>query len=83
MEGAIAALREMREPGEVALVVNEITTVSRAALSDGYATMVISTPLAALCRETIELMVRSVMNGQTQQLGQRFLEPQIYLPPSV
>lgn len=83
MEGAIAALREMREPGEVALVVNEITTVSRAALSDGYATMVISTPLAALCRETIELMVRSVMNGQTQQLGQRFVEPQIYLPPSV
>lgn len=83
MEGAIQALREMRQPGDVALVVNEITTASRAALSDGYVTMVISTPLATLCRETVDLMVRSVKDGRAPVPGQRFLEPQILLPPSV
>lgn len=83
MEGAIAALRESRPPGDVALVVNELTSVSRAALSDGYATMVISTPLPMLCRDTVEFMVRAVLNGQTAVPGQHFLEPQIFLPPSV
>ncbi|WP_040587473.1 LacI family DNA-binding transcriptional regulator [Allomesorhizobium alhagi] len=83
MEGAISALREARAPGEVALVVNELTSISRKALSDRYATMVISTPLAELCRETVELMVRAVRNGPAQAPGRRFLEPQIFLPPSV
>ena len=36
MEGAIAALREARAPGEVTLVVNEITPESRSALADRY-----------------------------------------------
>lgn len=44
MEGAIAALREARQPGEVALVVNELTPESRSALIDRHVTMVIATP---------------------------------------
>ena len=83
MEGAIAALRETRPPGDIALVVNELTSVSRAALSDGYATMVIGTPLSTLCRDTVEFMVRAVVSGQARVPGQHFLEPQIFLPPSV
>ena len=35
MEGAVAAMRETRPPGKVALIVNELTGVSRAALLDG------------------------------------------------
>lgn len=83
MEGAIAALREMRAPGEVALIVNELTSVSRAALSDGYATMVIGTPLEQLCRDTVELMARSVLQGHVQIPDAHFLEPQLFLPPSI
>jgi LacI family transcriptional regulator len=83
MEGAIAALREARPPGKVALVVNELTPESRAALADGYVTMVISTPLRALCRTLIDHMIHVQLEGALRTPGQVFLEPRIYLPESV
>jgi LacI family transcriptional regulator len=83
MEGAIAALREARAPGDVALVVNEITPESRAALADRYVAMVIATPLERLCRDLVRLMVTAVQNGTTPVPGQHFLRPDLYLPESV
>lgn len=83
MEGAIAALRESVKPQEVAMVVNELTEDSRAALADGYVTMVISTPLRQLCIDLVEMMVKSVKNGGAAVPGQAFLQPQIYLPESI
>lgn len=83
MEGAIAALRETRPPGKLVLVVNELTADSRAALSDGYATMVIATPLADLCRDLVDFMVKSVREGMSPVPGQHFLEPRLYTPESV
>lgn len=80
MEGAIAALREMRKPNEVALVVNELTDESRAALDDGYVVMAICTPVDTLCRDLIELMVQAVQSGGDGIVGQHFLQPRIYLP---
>ena len=83
MEGAIAALREVRPPGAVALVVNEITLESSAALADGYVQMVISTPLAQLCRDLVEMSVRAIDRGEDGTVGQHFLEPRIILPEMV
>ncbi len=83
MEGAIAALREVRAPGEVALIVNELTPESRAALQDRYVVMVISTPLAALCRDLMGLMRDAVRSGGSDILGQHFLQPEIYVGESV
>lgn len=83
MEGAIAALRETVRPHDVAMVVNELTAESRAALADGYVTMVISTPLRQLCEELVELMVNSVKNGGAALPGQAFMQPQVYLPESL
>jgi LacI family transcriptional regulator len=83
MEGAIAALREARQPGEVALVVNEITPESRSALTDRYVTMVIATPLAALCRELMGLMSEAVLRGVSDATGQHFMAPNLILPESV
>jgi len=83
MEGAIAALREARKPREVALVVNEITPESRAALQDHFVTLAISTPLAQMCREVIDQMVQSCEQGISDIRGQRFLEPRLYLPESI
>lgn len=80
MEGAIAALREVRPPGAVKLVVNELTPDSRAALQDRYVTMVISTPLDALCRDLLALMLDAVQSGGSAVLGQHFLQPVVYLP---
>lgn len=83
MEGAIAALREARHPGEVALVVNELTPESRAALISRYVTMVIGTPLPRLCTDLVALAADAVQNGITPVQGQHFLPPDLYLPESV
>lgn len=83
MEGAIAALREMRAPEEVALVVNEVTAESRAGLLDGYVRMVMSTPLRRLCREMVDLMITAQQTPEDGIVGQHFLDPMIVLPEIV
>ncbi|WP_102227081.1 LacI family DNA-binding transcriptional regulator [Acidimangrovimonas sediminis] len=83
MEGAIAALREARPPGKVALVVNELTAASQAALSERYVSMAISTPLPELCRTLVDLMIASVLTPTPGIVGQSFVEPQIHVPESV
>lgn len=79
MEGAIAALRETHATPRVALVVNELTADSRAALGDGYATLVISTPLATLCDQVVEAMIRARAGGDDGVAGQQFLDPHLVL----
>lgn len=79
MEGAIAALREAHSSPRVALVVNEVTKESRAALVDGYALMVIRTPTQELCADLVGLMVRSVKQGDDGISGQHFLEPHLVI----
>ena len=74
------ALREERLPGEVAVIVPELTGISRHGLSDRFLTMSISTPVDTLCRDVVELMVRSKQSDTPNLLGEYFLEPQIYLP---
>ncbi|WP_196259640.1 LacI family DNA-binding transcriptional regulator [Pelagibacterium limicola] len=83
MEGAIAALREVRAPGEVALIVNEITPESRAALSDRYLLMAIRTPLEILCQDLVALMVDATRGNRDSLPGQRFLEPYLCFPESM
>ncbi|MFZ7091362.1 LacI family DNA-binding transcriptional regulator [Primorskyibacter sp. 2E233] len=80
MEGAIAALREVHETPKVALVVNELTAESRAALIDGYAVMAIATPLPALCKELVDLMTKATRHEDDGIAGQHFLDPLIILP---
>lgn len=83
MEGAIAALREVRSAGEVALIVNELTPESRSALISHEVTMVIATPLQRLCADLIALASDAVQNGVPSVSGQHFLQPDLYLPESV
>ena len=80
MEGAIAAFREAREPGEVHLVVNELTAESRAGLLDGYVTMIIATPLPQLCSDLIGLMISESAGVLDDTVSQHFMEPRIILP---
>jgi hypothetical protein len=79
----VAALREVREPGEVELVVNELTPESRSALSDRYALMTICTPLEAFSRELVSLMLNAAGGTREGLPGKRFLEPNLYLPQSI
>lgn len=80
MEGAIAALREVRPPGKVRLVVNEVTTDSRAGLLDGYVQMAISTPLRDVCQSMIDLAIKACSDPNSTSVEQYFLDPRIILP---
>ncbi len=83
MEGAIQALREVRQRGQVALVVNELTPESRTALSDGFVTMVISTPLRQLCTDLVRMMAAQRLGEGGQGHSQHFLDPVLHVPESV
>ena len=60
MQGAIEAAREEGVAGKVAIVCNELTPQTRAALIDGILTAVISTPTALLATRTVEAMSRAL-----------------------
>lgn len=83
MEGAIAALQQARKPGEVALVVNELTAESRAGLAQGWVTLVDATPLPDLCREVLGLMLRAVRDRGGGGAGQVFLPVQLHVAESI
>ena len=80
MEGAMQALREVRAPGDVALVVNELTPESRKGLVDRYVTMVVSTPLDDLCREMIDLMGHVATSHEYVPPSQVFMDSIVTLP---
>ncbi|MGI9426120.1 MAG: LacI family DNA-binding transcriptional regulator [Hyphomicrobiaceae bacterium] len=82
MEGAIAALREAREPGEVPLVVHPLTAESRAGLIDRYVTMVISTPVRTLCDRLVQLMKNATLGTSQDIADKHFLQPDLFLPES-
>ncbi len=83
MEGAIAALQQVRKPGDVALVVNELTAESRAGLAMGWVTLVDATPLTDLCRESLTLMTRALRDGGIGSAGQVFLPVQLHVAESI
>jgi len=83
MEGAIAAIREEKRTGEVALIVNELVPESKEGLMDGTVTMAISTPLPALCRELITQMTTAIETGEAGSAGHTFLPLEIYIPENI
>ena len=83
MEGAIAAVRELRPEERCTLIVNELTPESRAALSEGIVTMVIATPLEQLCAALVDHIIRRQLGNEDAMTGGKIFAPQIWLPESV
>ncbi len=79
MEGAIAAIREVRAPGDIALVVNELTPESRAALADRYVTMAMVTPLDEVCDHVFDVGARLKSTAADPMPSQHFLRPGLVL----
>lgn len=75
--------REMRAPGEVALIVNELTEETRRALVDRCAVLLIGTPRETLCRNLVNAMIEATTADAPAKLERNFLQPQVYLPESV
>lgn len=83
MEGAIAAVRDARAEGRVALVVSALTPDSRRGLRGGQVTMVIDTPLEKLCHELIGRMASVVPSAVVANVAPLFLPPDIHVRESV
>ncbi|MGL5010702.1 MAG: LacI family DNA-binding transcriptional regulator [Paracoccaceae bacterium] len=83
MEGAIAALTAQRKPGEVALVVNEMTPESRAGLAAGHVTMTVATPLAALTTALVAQMAAVAFAPVAAAGRPTILPPDLMIPESV
>ena len=83
MEGAISAIREERLSGKLIAVVNELTPESKAALADDVVATVIGTPLPALCKELMSLMMKSVESDETAVPGQSFLPFEIFVSENI
>lgn len=84
MEGAVAALRDSGAAGRVALVVSALTPESRKGLAEGQVTLVIDTPLEALCRELMERMAGAVLSRPAPVGGDvLFLPPAYTLPETL
>jgi len=83
MEGAISAIREERLSGKLIVVVNELTPDSKAALADDVVAMAIGTPLPALCKELMSLMIKSAESDETAVPGQSFLPFEIFVSENI
>jgi LacI family transcriptional regulator len=83
MEGAIAAVRETRKPGDIVLIVNELTPESRKGLQDDVVSVVIGTPVRQMAADLIELMINTVEKGMAETPGQRFFPPMLWTPESI
>ncbi len=83
MEGAVAALREARAAGRLAVVVSELMPESRAGLAEGLVTMAIGTPLVPLCRSVVALMANRLRPGSAEAPPAGFLPFDVFLPESV
>jgi LacI family transcriptional regulator len=67
----------------VTCIVNELTPESMQGLLDRHVSVVMATPLPALCTDLIEMMVHSIENGMAENPGQRFLPIQLWTPESL
>ena len=73
MEGVIAALREEGTARNIVAVCNEITPESRAALAENVMALVLSTPIARLASELVQIMAAAIATPTQDPPGQTFL----------
>jgi LacI family transcriptional regulator len=83
MEGAIAALKAHRKPGEIALVVNELTPESRSGLQSGHVTMAIGTPLDALTRGLVVQMAAAAFQPIAGPRPPVLFAPDLHIAESI
>jgi LacI family transcriptional regulator len=82
-EGVIAAVRGDTAPGSLAVVCNELTPKSRAALIEGVLTAVISTPTALLAERALAAMDRAIEAGPPETATQIVVPFDIFLPTNI
>lgn len=83
MEGAIAAVREIRAQRRLALIVHELTPESRQGLIDGTVAAVLATPLAQVAAQTLGALGAGLGKATGAPTGQLFVQPAIVTPENL
>jgi LacI family transcriptional regulator len=82
-DGLIRALREFKKGPRPIAVCNELRVTIRSALIDGVVDLVLVTPIAALSKRTIEMMVKATSGAETPHVPPVLLPPDIYLSENI
>ena len=83
MEGVIRALREENVGDRLAVVCNEVTPESRAALVDHIVSMVIATPIKLLARTAVAHMARALDPAAANRSDRTFLPFDLVVPENI
>jgi len=83
MEGVIAAAREEPAHDPDAIVCNELTPKTRAALVEGVLTAVIATPTTQLATRTLEAMARAIEAPSGDPPSQILVPFDLYIPTNI
>ena len=81
MEGVIGALRDENAHGRICVVCNELTSVTRAALTDRVITCVIATPRRMLAERAVAAMAAAIDSGAGS--SEEFLPFEIYVSENI
>ena len=83
MEGVIRALREENVHDRLAVVCNEVTPESRAALAEQIVSMVISTPVRLLAKTVVAHMLRALDPSAVNPADRTFVPFDLVVPENV
>ena len=83
IEGVIDAARQETAHAPVAIVCNELTAKTRAALIDGVLTAVISTPTPLLAARAVDAMVRAMEAPAPEPPGQILVPFELYVSENI
>ena len=83
MEGVIRALREEKIGDRLAVICNEVTPESRAALAEQIVSMVISTPIRLLARTAVAHMARALDPAAADPVDRTFVPFDLVVPENV
>jgi LacI family transcriptional regulator len=83
MEGVIAALREEGDGRDLVAVCNELTPLSREALSDHVVAAVIGTPAGSLAEKLVALMARAAEHNEEGRPDAVYLPFDIYISENI
>jgi LacI family transcriptional regulator len=83
MEGVIRALRDEHVGDRLAVVCNEVTPESKAALADHILSIVIATPINLLATTTVQQMIKALDPAHASRSDRIFLPFELVVPESI
>jgi len=82
-EGLVRALRERGDAPKIVAVCNELTEATRSALYDEVVDMALGTPIAAISKRLVEMMIKAAAVPDSPRLAPLLLPPEILMSENI